>query len=768
MANANVVPFVVGDRPARPGIVSIEIEETPSPVEDTLDNGDTLLTLPAASPPPVRRQFGENVAERMDPSALQTLAGFLLDAIDADLRARADWEQTANRAADFLGIKLEDPTTSVSADGTISKMVSIAMLESAVKLWGVGRAELLPTDGPVKVRVDRDPTPPTPPVPAGGLAGGAAPTGIAAPAADPGEQAEDLGQALATDLNHYLTQTDREYYPDFSRMLFHRDIIGTQFRKVYRCPLKRRPISRWVQAQNLILSNDTTHVGSGRRLTERIPMAQSTMRRMQVIGAYRDVPLVHPTGMPTETEIAIGDIEGVDPTPQLPEDYEHTVYECYTELGSGTGSSWIGTLGTLDLDENGRKPGFPLPYRISIDLDSREVLEIRRNWKQGDEDYTPRRRYVKYGFIPGFGAYDLGLIHLVGNPTLAATMVQRAATDGTLFANFPAFLGLQGPGTRNTQTVIRPNVGEITRIDGGGATAIKDAIMPMPYRQISGEELGLAAKFEADVRRVAGVIEIPVGEGRIGNTPVGTILSYIESVSQVPGAVHKDDHITQGEEYELLRQLFAEEPEALWRGNRSPARRWQVAQEIMDPDLVPAADPNTSSSVHRLMKVQGLVTVGGMPQFNGIADNRRIYAAAVGVLTGSDATEYMLPPPPPGSQPPDPHIVAAMAKQQAEQQKLQVQMAKMQSDHDAKMAELAQQGATRAADRTSEETRAAMTLEGAKVKAAADIAKADADRTHEALQSQHDRAHDVGMKAVDRATAQFSAPLTAPEGDGAQ
>lgn len=752
-------------RKPRLEVVSDEPEQTSITVGD--DGTVTIGTPRAPEPQPAPQQaFDRNLALDMDEGALAALASWLLDGIEADTESRRDWADTANRAADYLGIKLQDPTTSVSADGTVCKAIATCMLESAIKLWSTARAELLPVAGPVKVEGASNPVlPAAPPSPGIGHNGGP-PIGIAAGQDQPPQTEDtldDLATALEADLNWYLTKRDREYYPDFSKMLVSRAIIGNAFRKVFRCPLRRRPVSVWVRAQDLIVSNDCSHLQGAGRVTERVRLRQSVMRRLQVAGHYLDIPLVMPSGETTETEISIADSEGIAPAPQLPQDFEHMVFETSCELGSSAVSSLIGDLSILDEDENGDVPGYPLPYRVSIDKDSRQVLEIRRNWKSGDLDHTAKRRYVKYGFIPGFGFYDWGLIHLVGNPTLAATMLQRACVDSTLFANFPGGVYLKGPGSRQTNTVIRPNPGEFVGIDSAGASSIQDMMMPMPYRAPSAEEIGLQQKFEGDVRRIAGVIELPVGEGRVGNTPVGTMMAYIESISQVPGAVHKDDHIAQAEEFELLRELLADEPEQLTRGNRSPARQAYTSEELMSADLSPQADPNTPSEIHRLMKVQGLVAAGGQPQFQGIADQRKIWARTVRQLTGGDPAEYTVPPAPPpqpGQQPPqDPRVSAALLKAQTEQQANQTKLQVAQISAQAKTEQTQQDAEQRSLDRQSEEDRAAMQLAGKKSELAASTAGDAADRAQD--QSQH--LDNLGHKQAELG-ASFSAPFTAPAG----
>lgn len=753
------------------GVSLVEPEHDPTTLtsQETDPDGNLLLTFGEAKPQRNKdAAFDANLADEFDDHSLSAIASYLLDGIDADIDSRKDWEDTANKAAGYLGIRLEDPTENATADGTICKTVSSGMLEAAARLWGVSRAELLPVSGPVKVRRDTvpspDPSAATPPAP--DAPGPTPQAGIAAPAQQPQLDGDDLGRALEADMNHYLTVRDRGYYPDFSKMLMSRNIIGLAFRKVYRDPLLRRPVSRWVKAQDLIVSNDAAHLDDAGRVTERIKLRQAVMRRLQAGGHYRDITLVHPTNQTSATELAVADAEGVAAATVLPGDFEHTVYECYCELGSGTNFNLAGNIAVLDEDEDGKKPGYPLPYRVSIDLDSREVLEIRRNWKKGDADHRARRRYVKYGFLPGFGFYDWGLIHVVGNLTQAATMVQRASVDSSLFANFPGGVFLKGPASRQQNTVIRPNPGEFVAMETAGQGKIQDVMMPMPYKPPSPEVLALAQKLEGDVRRLAGVIELPVAEGRLNNTPVGTIMSYIESISQVPGAVHKDDHIAQQDEFEMLRELFADEPEALVAGVRRPARRWQAAEEIMNPELVPAADPNTPSEVHRLLKVQGMVTLGGMPQFQGIANNRTIYGWAAETLTGDKAAEFTMPPqaaPPPQ---PDPRIVAAQIKAQADTNKVQAGIAKDQQQHQERMAELANEDQQRDADRQSAETRAAMSLEGTRLKTQADATSNAMDRAHDTTNAMLDRAQADRHQQQQQQQQQLTAGLTAqPEGN---
>lgn len=705
---------------------------------------DGVITIDPGKPERPRRatQFDDNLAEDIDSGVLAALAENLMESIEADKKARAEWEDTANRAPKYLGVKLEEPATA-GDDGTVSKQVSTALLESVVKIWSTGRAELLPIGGPVKVKRDDMPGVAAPDAVSMGHNGGppldeeAPATGVAA--AEPGGVAaaqppaptadrDELANALESDLNWYLTKGDPEYYPDFSRMLFNRALIGNAFRKVFRCPIARKPVSRWVKAQNLIVSSDATTLTNASRVTEVIRVTQARMRRMQSNGTYLNAELVAPSGEVTDTERAEGEIEGIDPSPNLSADYEHLVYEVTTEVDS----FFLTGLEMLDRDESGKNPGYPLPYRISIDRDSRAVLEIRRAWKKGDADHKRRRRYVKYGFVPGMSFYDFGMIHMAGNATLTATMIARSVTDSAMYANFPGGIYKQSVGTRMDNTVFRPLPGQFLPFNGGAGEKLSEILIPLPYKPPSAESMALGQYNEQKVKDLAGVIDLPVGEGRIGNTPVGTMMSYVEAVSQVPGAIHKDDHVAQSEEFDMLRELLAEQPELLTKGNRTPARKWQTEQELMAPDLIAAADPNTPSAVHRLMKLQGLLMAAAMPGFQGLPNWRELWDLVVRLLGNGNTGQYTAPPQAAQPPPPDPRIVAAQIKAQSQQQSDASKLQEAGLEHQGRMAELEQEGEQRDADRESDETRAAMTLQGTQLRAAHDTANAHADRAVDA------------------------------------
>lgn len=608
--------------------------------------------------------FYENLAEEINTYELSGIAGDLLEGINADIASRQDWETSAVRAVDLLGLRMDDATGEINNMGSISKVYHPLLLEAVVRYQANARGELLPANGPVKVR-DDEPVAPMP-VMGGAMVPGIPQPGIGPQPANPmmghnggpGLDRDVTAEAFEKDFNHYLTVVAKEYYPDFDRMLFSMALIGCAFRKLYHCPLRRRPVSEFIPAYDLIVSNDATDLYGAGRITHRIKMRHATLRRMQVSGVYRDIDLGQANEQISAIDQKIKMVEGLNPQPQLPRDHRHTIYECYVDLD------------LQDLDDN---DGIPLPYRVTIDKDSREVLEIRRNWKEDDEDFQPLRRIVKYGMIPGLGFYDYGYIQLLGNTTRALTAIERQLLDAGQFANFPGFL-MSKMGMRQNTNQIRVQPGGGHEIDTGGLP-ISAVAMPLPYKEPSVVLMQLGQAIAQDGMRLAGSAELPVGEGT-ADIPVGTMIALVEQSTKVLDAVHKRNHSSQQEEFEIMRDLFKEDPTALWRFAKNPARKWQQAEEFGDIELVPASDPNTPSHIHRIMQAQALLQLSGQaPQLYNL---RTVHEKALRVLGIENPDELMNPPPPPpgtpgaSGPPPDPHLLAEQVKSQtraAEQQR---------------------------------------------------------------------------------------------------
>ena len=518
-------------------------------------------------------------------------------------------------------------------------------MESIVRFQANARGELLPSNGPVKIRND-------------GLG-----------SANIDVQAE----ALEKDFNHYLTVTASEYYPDTERMFFALGFGGTAFKKVYYCPIRRRPVSEFVSIPEIIVSNAETTVSTAQRITHVIKMSPSTLKRLQLVGMYRNVPLSSNTlSKGNVVEEKIEQLQGVIPRNMSNTDNQpREIYECYCELD----------LPGYEHEDDEGPTGLQLPYRVTIDKTSSEILEIRRWWKEDDEQCLRRQVFVDYIFVPGFGFYGLGLLHLVGNTTMALTAGWRLCIDNGMFANFPGFLYAKQAGRQNTNEFRIPPGGGMP-IDTAGQ-AIQNTVMPLPYRSVDGQFLNLLQLIEASGQRMASTSETNVGEGN-AEAPVGTTIALIEQAQKVISAVHKRMHAAQAREFQLLKELFKECPEAFWENNKYPAYQWTpetLVTALDNINLVPVADPNTPSHAVRIQKAMAIKQL--QSQNPSLYDPKKVDVRILTMLGIEDAMDLFVPPMPPGPPPPDPALMLAQAKMvdsQAKMAEVKVKAADAQAD----------------------------------------------------------------------------------------
>ncbi len=645
--------------------------------------------------------FYRNLADDIDEEELTLIGSELLTGIELDIASRKDWLDTRATGIRLLGLRLEEPrgdlgTASAPLEG-MSTIRHPLLLEATIRFQATARGELLPAAGPVKVRNDLParpdvPTPPAPPPPPPGAppAPGAPPPGAAAPPAFPppppgappivpsppmmpempppepeGQAMDDLGAALEKDMNHYLTVDAPEYVPDTDRMLFYIGFGGDGFKKVYNCPLRNRPVSESVDAEDMIVSNAATDLRNCGRVTQRIKMRPSVLKRMQIIKAYRDVHIgpPNPSAEVTAPEKEKALIAGHQPSPQRPKDAEYEVYECYCEL---------------DIEKFAPKQfkdkALPLPYVVTLEKESREVLAVRRNWDEDDEQALPKQFFVQFPFIRGLGFYGLGLIHLLGNVTMALTAIWRIMLDNGMFANFPGFLFAKGAGRQNTNQIRVPPGGGYP-VDVPPGMRIQDAFMPLPYKETGTAFMQMAQHIEEVGQRLGQTADLNIGEGK-QDVPVGTTMALIEQATKIMDSVHKRLHAAQAEEFCLLKERFRENPEAFWRHNKKPSRQWteeQFKQALDQHELVPVADPNNPTSLHRIAKatiIDGLVTK--YPQLMN-AQN-----ALKRMMRIADIDTEGLLNTTPAAPPPDPKMVAIQSKAQAEQMKAQIDQVRVQ------------------------------------------------------------------------------------------
>ena len=608
--------------------VMVEIEEGPDrPKADengkilTIEHDDGSITvsldgrsIDGESEAERAQEWFGNLVEDIDYATLGRIGEDLLRGVRDDLDSRQDWIEDRAQGMKLLGLKVEIPGLQGAADGApvegMSRVRHPLLLEAVLRFQANARSELLPTDGPVKVRDDAD--------------------------KDSVEQ-QQLADALENDLNQYLTSVAKEYYPDTDRMLFMLGFGGTAFKKVYFCPLRGRPVSETVDADDLIVNNAATTLGDAKRITHRVFMRPSTVRRLQILGVYRDIDLTTPNQYQAdEVQRMKADQQGVSLESMNPDDRDREIYEIYCELD----------IPGFEHKYKGKETGLEIPYRVTIDVSSREILSIVRNYDEptgedGDELPEARSNFVKYQFVPGMGFYDIGLLHILGNTTNAVTAAWREMLDAGMYANFPGFL-MADTGARQNTNIFRVPPGGGALVKTGGLP-INQAIMPLPYKEAGAGLMNLVTNIVETGQRVGGTAEVAVGEGR-QDAPVGTTIALIDQATKVMNSVHKRMHASQAEEFQLLVRCFREHPDSFWKKCRKPTIQWSEAifmQAVNDCELVPQADPNTASHTQRVMKIMALKQM--QQQNPAMYDPKAIDMAALKAIGWSNPEQFMVP-----------------------------------------------------------------------------------------------------------------------------
>jgi hypothetical protein len=739
-----------------------EIAEPEKPKGETVDLGDDeavkikpdaiIVDLPdgkisinlgglGALPPPddAKSDHDANLAMYVDGGTLGAISDELIRLISDDITRQQQRLDDVVKGLELLGVKLEEPRTEPNSEG-ISVIRHPLLLEAVLRFQANARGELLPADGPVKVKNEGDDV----------------------------EALNVQAQQLEDDFNHYLTSGAPEYYPDFDRMLFSLGHGGEAYKKVYWHPLKRRPVSETIDRKDIILSDGAVSLEACARITHRCKMRPSVVKQMQLAGAWRDVSLSSGVLMPDMNVVdrKLDDLTGILPKMNLTmDDTDREIYECYCELD----------LQGFEHEEEGEQTGLPLPYRVTIDKDSRQILEIRRWWEEGDPSYVRKEVFVEYVFVPAYPGFNLGLLHILGNATRALTAAWRIALDNGMLANFPGGVMARSTGKQQT-TNIRVGPGQIAPMDVDGVP-LNQAFMPLPYRDVTQGLIGIIQNVEQTSRTVGGTAETAVGEGR-NDAPVGTTIALIEQSQKVISAVHKRLHAAQQKEFALLKELFRRDPESLWRNNKNPnfGRDTALLLAALDnTDIVPKADPNTASHT---MRVQKAIAIYTLAQQNPAAFDQQAVYNKVLTMVGIDDFQGLFSKTPPGPPPVDEtKKLAAQAQMVTAQAKIldaSVRAQQAQGEQGVKMAgiqsknmEVLNKHQTSKAKATAEMVQAAGKIKAEKMRLdqseivhgdkmqkeklfkGLDLAQAQRNKEHEAGQSSQQQSHDFGMANLD-------------------
>jgi len=573
--------------------------------------------------------FDANLAEFLEDSTLGELSSELRSMYEEDLESRSEWETSYVNGLDLLGIKTEDRSTPFEgASGITHPLVA----ESVTQFQAQAYKELLPAGGPVRTSV----------------------LGLKDLARE--EQATRVKDFM----NYQITEVMEEYDPDMDQMLFYLPLSGSTFKKVYFDPTKQRAVSKFIPAQDLVVPYSASDLQTASRVTHVLRMDDNEVAKMQYAGIYRDVDLKASEDIEENpVRQKVNELEG------LSKNYSEdvlTILEFHATLD---------IEGFEDIDPaTGEPTGINLPYIVTLDHSSGQVLAIRRNYDEEDILKRKRQYFVHYKFMPGLGFYGFGLIHMIGGLGRAATSLLRQLIDAGTLANLPAGFKARGVRVRNSDEPLQP--GEWRDIDAPGGS-IRDAIVPLPYKEPSAALASMLGGLVNDGRRFVALADQQMAD--MGSeTPVGTTVAMLERGMKVMSAIHKRMHYAQKTEFRLLARIFAENlpPMYPYEVAGAPA---QVKVEDFDArvDVLPVSDPNIFSMSQRVTLAQTQLQLAqSNPQMHNLhAAYRRMYQA----LEVQNIDEIL--PPEPQPQPQDP------ASENAAMLGGQTPQAFPQQDHDA-------------------------------------------------------------------------------------
>jgi len=521
-----------------------------------------------------------NLAEVLDSSSLQTLSSELVDAFEQDKESRKDWLDVFTKGLELLGIQTEEREEPFpGATGVHHPLLSEAVTQFQAQAY----KELLPSGGPVKTRVMGNESP----------------------------EAMGQSQRVKEFMNYQITEVMQEYDPEMDSLLFYLPLAGSAFKKVYYDNLLGRATSRLVKAEDLVVAYETTDLETSPRFTHVISMTGNDLKKLQMNGTYRDVQIGE-AGVDLEYNEAkekIDELQGIEPP--LSDYNEYSVLELHVNLE------------LPDIDNY----GFAVPYIVTILEDSDEILSIRRNWEQGDELFNKKEYFVHYKFLPGLGFYGFGLIHMIGGLTKSATSILRQLIDAGTLSNLPAGFKARGMRVQGEDEPLRP--GEFRDVDVPGGT-IRDALMPLPYKEPSNVLTQLLGVIIDSGRRFASIADMQVGDIGSQQLPVGTTVAMLERGTKVMSAIHKRLHFAQKKEFRLLAGIFSRSLPPVYPYDVPGASREIKAQDFdAKVDIIPVSDPNIFSMAQRVMLAQQeLQMAQAAPQIHDLREAyKRMYEA---------------------------------------------------------------------------------------------------------------------------------------------
>ena len=511
--------------------------------------------------------FTANLAEFIGEDVLQSLAEELISDYDEDVASRKDWMQTYVDGLELLGMKIEERTEPwEGACGVFHPMLS----EALVKFQSETMMATFPAAGPVKTQIIGKETP----------------------------AKKESAQRVADDMNYQLTDVMKEYRPEHERMLWGLGLSGNAFKKVYFDPSLDRQVSFFVPAEDIVVPYGASNLESSPRITHVMRKTENELRKLQVAGFYMDVDLGTPDNVLDEVEKKIAEKMGFRATA----DDRFKLLEMNVDLD---------LEGYEHKDKKGEKTGIALPYVVTIEKGTSNVLAIRRNWEPDDETYTKRQHFVHYGYVPGFGFYCFGLIHLIGAFAKSGTSLIRQLVDAGTLSNLPGGFKTRGMRVKGDDTPIAPGEGRDADVASG---TLKDNLLPLPYKEPSQTLMALLGQIVEEGRRFANTADLTLSD-MSAQAPVGTTLAILERTLKNMSAIQARVHYSMKQELGLLKHIIAEYTPDDYDYQPSEGSRKAKKSDYDDVDVIPVSDPNASTMAQKIVQYQAVLQLAqGAPQ----------------------------------------------------------------------------------------------------------------------------------------------------------
>jgi len=553
--------------------IEIEIDD---PEAVRINMGDVEVEINPDDEGP--EDFDANLAEFMEEGELLSVASELVDLIEADVNSRKDWVDAFVKGLEVLGMKYEERTEPWNgACGVYSTLLT----EAAIRFQAEMITETFPAAGPVKTQIMG--------------------------AVD--KLKEDAAERVRDDMNYQLTDVMIEYRPEHERMLYSLGLSGAAFKKVYFDPALGRQVAIYLPAEDMVMPYGASNIYNSERVTHVMRKTENEVRKLQVAGFYRDVELGDPIHVFTDVEKKKAEEQGYS----LTDDDRYQLYEIHADF---------------DLPGFEDEDGIALPYVITIERGTTTVLSIRRNWEEDDEKKLKRQHFVQYTYIPGFGAYGLGLIHLIGGYARAGTSLIRQLVDAGSLSNLPGGLKTRGLRIKGDDTPIAP--GEFRDVDIPSG-AIRDNIMPLPYKEPSQTLLALLNQITEEGRRLGAISDMNISD-MSSNAPVGTTLALLERTLKTMSAVQARVHASLRMEFKLLKNIIRDFAPKDYGYDPASGDRKAKQSDYDTTEVIPVSDPNAATMAQRIMQYQAAIQLAqGAPQIYDLPQLHRQMLEVLGI-----------------------------------------------------------------------------------------------------------------------------------------